>query len=105
MKYRIFLTTILLLIFTVSCTVTRETHGDYDSSKHKTKTLVKGKDLYLFWNQLPVNRTENQVDVEHYEKIVRRGFFDAAIYFGTLGIFSFYSVKIKVPAERGASGR
>ncbi len=104
MNYRILIASFLLIFITVSCTVTRETHGDYDSSKQKTKTVAEGKDLYLFWNQLQVHNVENEVDVTHYEKIVRRRFFDAAIYVGSLGIFSFYSVEIKAPVK-GESGR
>ncbi|ALO16846.1 hypothetical protein L21SP5_03232 [Salinivirga cyanobacteriivorans] len=105
MNYRILLTSFLLIFIMLSCTVNREVHGDFDSSKQKSKTVLEGKDLYLFWNQLQVHNIENEVDVENYEKIVRRRFFDAAIYVGSLGIFSFYSVEIKVPEERGKSGR
>lgn len=100
MKNKILIFLVVLLMAATSCTVSREQYGKYNKEEHDVKTLVKGKDLYLFWDQLSVSKTEHDVDIKHYEKIVKRGFFDFAVYIGTLGIFSFYSVEIKVPEKK-----
>ncbi len=105
MNFKIILAIILSLLLITSCAVTKEQHGNYDSSKYQTETIKKGKDFYLFWDKLPIKRIDKKLDIENYEKVIKRGFFDATIYYGTLGIFSFYSVKIKAPKEDRKTNR
>src|SRR6056297_1470699 len=97
MNFRLFFVAILSLILISSCLVSKEQFGNYDSSKYPTETVKKGKDFYLFWDKVSVKKTDKNLDIKDYEKIVRRGVFDATLYYGTLGIFSFYSVKINAP--------
>ncbi len=87
---------ISLFILTTSCVTTRVQVGDYENIKCKSTVYKKDKDFYLFWNKKPIRRLEDKVTVKDYEKVSRRGFFDTIIYYGTLGTFCFYDVKIKI---------
>jgi hypothetical protein len=71
--------------------------GDFDNSVLKTSLYKKEKDIYLFWEQVRLRSTEKLLDVKEYELIKRRTFFDAVIFYGTAGIFSFYTISIRVP--------
>jgi hypothetical protein len=107
MKLRILFISLIGLFLIVSCTVSREQFGTYDDSKYKTTTYKEGRELYLFWNQLPIKRLDKRIKHKNYEKITKRKPFDAMVFYGTLGIFSFYSVKINIPDsnDRKSSGR
>ena len=100
MNFKILFAVILSLVLVSSCVVSKEQFGNYDSSKYPTETIKKGKDFYLFWDKVPVKRIDKKLNIKDYEKIVRRNIFDVTLYYGTLGIFSFYSVKINVPKDR-----
>lgn len=56
----------------------------------------KDKNFYLFWNLIPVKKIEKDLKLADYEIVVKRNFFDTIIFYGTIGIFSFYTVKIKI---------
>jgi hypothetical protein len=34
----------------------------------KATVIAKGKDFYLFWDQIPLKRVEKKIDVKDYEK-------------------------------------
>lgn len=87
--------TLLLLLTSTSCVVSKQQVGNYDTEKCKNSQTVKGKDFYLFWNQLPVTKVADNVDAKNYEIVVKRNAFDAIIFYGSIGVFSFYTVKIK----------
>jgi hypothetical protein len=86
------LTTLLLAS---SCVVERTQVGTIEPGLLNQKTYKKGKDIYLFWNQLPLQKTERGLDIKNYEIIVKRNLFDVVVTYGTAGIFSFYTVIIK----------
>jgi hypothetical protein len=79
--------------------------GDFDNSVLKTSLYKKEKDIYLFWDQVRLRSTEKHLDVREYELIKRRTFFDAVIFYGTAGIFSFYTISIRVPKSDEATVR
>lgn len=85
-----------VMIFASSCSVNRVQVGNYENIDCKPIVYKADKDFYLFWNTVPVRRTEKGVKVKDYEKVARRKFFDTVVFYGTAGIFSFYSVKIYV---------
>lgn len=87
---------IFLLILISSCTINREQVGNYNNIKGNTTTYLKGKNIYLFWDQVQLQGIEKKLTIKNYEKIVKRNFFDSVVYFGTFGVFSFYTVKIKI---------
>jgi hypothetical protein len=91
---QIIITSLLSLIILSSCTVSKEQVGNYNNTEGKTTLYKKDKDFYLFWNLIPVKNIEKNLTITDYEIIYRRSFFDAIIYGGTLGIFSYYNVKI-----------
>jgi hypothetical protein len=82
------------VILITSCGATKVQVGNYNNIDCKTTLYKKSKDIYLFWDIVPIKRTEKKIKVKDYEKVVRRDFFDNVIFYGTAGIFSFYSVKI-----------
>ena len=82
-------------LFASSCTISRDVFGNYARKQCTPKVYKKGKDIYLFWDNLHVRKTEKNLKLKDYEKVVKRNFFDSVVYFGTMGIFSFYTVKIK----------
>lgn len=83
-----------IIILTSACAVKRVQVGNYDKKEGKAIVIAEGKDFYLFWDQIPLKRIEKKIDVKDYEKVSRRRFFDVITYYGTLGIFSFHTVKI-----------
>lgn len=90
---------ILLIVFsigTISCSVQKEQYGNYANQPGKEIVNIKGKDIYLFWDQIQLQNVEKNVDTKDYEKVVKRNAFDGIITFGTMGIVSFYTVKIKI---------
>jgi hypothetical protein len=107
MRIRILILSLAGLFLIGSCTVSKEQFGTYDDSKYKTITYKEGRELYLFWNQLPIKRLDKRIKHENYEKITKRKPFDAIVFYGTIGIFSFYSVKINIPDinDKNSSGR
>jgi len=102
MKFKLFLISILSFLLIASCTVSREQFGSFDDSKYKTTTYKEGRELYLFWNQLPIKKLDKKIKHNDYEKITKRKPFDAIVFYGTIGIFSFYTVKINIPASNNA---
>lgn len=87
---------VIIFIFSLaSCKVSRSYVGVYDSEQ-PSKVQCKDKDVYLFWDMVQLQSTEKICKVKNYEKVVKRNLFDNVVYYGTLGIFSFYTVKIKV---------
>lgn len=91
--------TIILAIITLlstSCAVSTVQVGNYNEIDCKPKVLTKEKEIHLFWEMLPVRTMDKKLKLDNYEKDTRRTFFDTVIYYGTIGIFSFHTVKIKV---------
>lgn len=82
--------------------VSKEQVGNYNSIEGNPEVYSKSKDIYLFWDVVPLRRTDKKIKLTDYEKVVKRNFFDNVIYYGTVGIFSFYTVKIKIkkPPEK-----
>lgn len=99
MKNKIITIPLLILLLTASCVVQKQQFGDYESQEGKEKIYEKGKDIYLFWDQVPLQRVDKDIDEENYEKVVKRNVFDAFITYGTIGIVSYYSVKIKIKEQ------
>ena len=88
---------ILLTIFlATACSVQKTSVGNYNEIQCDEKLLTKEKDVALFWELLPMRRVEDFITVKNYEKISKRNFFDTVVYYGTIGIFSFHTVKIYV---------
>lgn len=87
---------LLILIIASSCSVKHVPVGNYENIDCKPIVLKEDKDLLLFWDLVTVRRTEKGIKVKDYEKVSRRKFFDNVVFYGTAGIFSFYSVKIYV---------
>lgn len=102
MKVKNLLIPFLAIFLTTSCLVERVQVGSYDASK-KSTILTKSKDIYLFWGIVPLRRTEKRIKVKDYEKTVRRSVFDTVVFYGTAGIFSFYTVTIRVAAPHPAN--
>lgn len=91
--------TIILAIITLlstSCAVSTVQVGNYNEIDCKPKVLTKEKEIHLFWEMLPVRTMDKKLKLDNYEKDTRRTFFDTVIYYGTIGIFSFHTVRIKV---------
>lgn len=87
---------IILFVFgIVSCKVSQTNIGAFNPEQ-PSKVQCKSKDIYLFWDLVQLQSTEEKCKVVNYEKVVKRNLFDNVVYYGTLGIFSFYTVKIKV---------
>lgn len=85
-----------VLVIASSCSVKRVQVGDYENIDCKPVVLKQDKDFLLFWNLVPVRKTEKGIKVKNYEKVSKRRFFDNVVFFGTAGIFSFYTVKIYI---------
>ena len=92
---QILIFTLLSLIIATSCTVSRQQVGNYEEMEGKATVIKKGKDFYLFWDQLPVQSIEENLEITDYEIIKKRRFLDTVILLGTIGIVSSYDVKVK----------
>jgi len=82
-----------------SCAVQKEYFGTYDKTESNTTIYKKEKDFYLFWDRIQVREALKTLELENYEKITKRSFLDGVIFYGTAGIFSFYTVKVKVNSK------
>jgi len=96
MKQVNIISTLILLVLLSSCTVQKEVVGNYNNINGKSRVYEKGKDVYLFWNQVQIQDVEDDLKIVDYEKVTKRTFFDNLIYYGTFGVVSYYSVKIKI---------
>jgi hypothetical protein len=76
--------------------VSREQFGNYNEMEGNATVYRQDKNFYLFWNLIPVKKIEKELELADYEIVVKRNFFDTIIFYGTIGIFSFYTVKIKI---------
>lgn len=85
----------------MSCSAQKEQIGNYENLKGKTITYEKGKNIYLFWDQVQLQNIEKDIKIKDYEKTTRRNVFDNVIYYGTFGMVSFYTVTIKTKEEKG----
>jgi hypothetical protein len=92
-KYSILL---IIALSTVSCTISRTPVGNYSNIDCKSKVYKKDKNRYLFWNLVTLREIDKTLKIQDYEKVVRRNTFDTVVFFGTGGIFSFYTVTIRV---------
>ncbi|MFP4556765.1 MAG: hypothetical protein ACLFNU_07830 [Bacteroidales bacterium] len=95
----------LSIVLLSSCAVNTVQVGNYDKKDCKSEVYKEGKDISLFWEMIPLRRTDKKVNLENYEKITKRDFFDTVIFYGTAGIFSFKSVTIKVKDCNERKGR
>ncbi len=96
MKYKITLLLVLFALFSTSCAVSTIQQGNYADMDCETKVVAKDKEIALFWELVPIRTVGKDLKLENYEKTTRRTFIDAVIYYGTMGIFSFKTAKIKV---------
>lgn len=94
-SFKVAVTTLLLFALLSSCVVSKTTYGDYDQQKGMSHVMEKNKDIYLFWNQVKIRDGVEVTDYESYERLVKRNVFDAVVFYGTAGILSMYTVKIK----------
>ncbi len=85
---------LVLCFFLFSCKIEKVQVGNYNALEGKSIVYDKGKDIYLFWDQVPLQRLESKIEITDYEKIVKRNLFDNVVYYGSMGIFSFHTVKI-----------
>ena len=90
----VFSSFVLFLLLFSSCKVEQVQVGNYSALEGKSIVYDKGKDFHLFWDKIPLHRIERNIKITDYEKIVKRNFFDNVIFYGTIGIFSFHTVKI-----------
>lgn len=90
--------TILAVLFFLlnSCVVSRSTYGDFERTDCKTETFVKDKEIYLFWDKLPLQQITIPDTINNYQKVVKRNVFDGLVYYGTMGIISHYTVTYKI---------
>lgn len=95
---QLLITGVLILFVVSSCVVEKVNVGNYQESS-SSKVLKKGKDIYLFWDLVSMQKTEPGIDIPDYEKIVKRNLFDVVATYGTAGIFSFYTVTIRTNKE------
>ncbi len=91
----------LSIVLLSSCAVNTVQVGNYDENECKPKVYKEGKDVSLFWEMVPLRRTEKKINLENYEKVTKRDFFDTVIFYGTAGIFSFKTVTINVKNCKG----
>jgi hypothetical protein len=49
-----------IIILTSACAVKRVQVGNYDKKEGKATVIAKGKDFYLFWDQIPLKRVEKK---------------------------------------------
>jgi hypothetical protein len=103
MKFNVVFVLLAFYFIAASCVTHRVQTGDFDNAVLKTSLYKKEKDIYLFWDQVRLRSTEKHLDVKEYELIKRRTFFDAVIYYGSAGIFSFYTISIRVPKSDEAT--
>lgn len=96
MKQSSLILALIFMLITSSCAVSKVQVGNYNEVDCKSEVYLKGTDSYVLWELIPIRKTESLVKVKDYEKIVRRSFIDGLGTYGTLGFFSFYTVKIKV---------
>ncbi len=94
MKYFKLIMPIILLSLLFSCAATKTQVGNYNNTEGKTVVYEKGKDIYLFWDKIPLQKVEKKINIKDYEKIAKRNLFDNITYYGTMGIYSSYTVKI-----------
>lgn len=90
---------IVLTLIVSSCVVQKQQYGSYANQQGKEVVYDKGKDIYLFWDQVPLQKLDKDLDMQNYEKVVKRNVFDTFITYGTIGIVSYYSVKIKIKEQ------
>ena len=93
---QIIIIALLLLTLATSCTVSRQQVGNYEEMEGKAIIYKTGKDFYLFWDQLPISSVEKKLEITDYEIIKKRRFFETIIYLGTIGIFSYYDIKVYI---------
>ncbi|MDD2278377.1 MAG: hypothetical protein PHD06_04315 [Bacteroidales bacterium] len=96
MKRTITIILAIIVLISTSCAVTTVQTGNYSEMDCKPRVLTKEKEIHLFWDMVPIRTMSKKLKLENYEKSTRRTFFDTVIYYGTLGFFSFHTVKIKV---------
>ncbi|MCB2196415.1 MAG: hypothetical protein KQH79_11195 [Bacteroidetes bacterium] len=99
MKNRSLVVLLLILLATTSCVVKKQQYGNYENQIGKEVVYDKGKEIYLFWDQVPLQKLDKDLDMQNYEKVVKRNVFDTFITYGTIGIVSYYSVKINVKEQ------
>ena len=97
---QILIFTFFSLMIVSSCTVSKEQVGNYNDMEGTIIVYEKNKDFYLFWDLIPVKRIEKNLTITDYEIVLKRTFFDAVIYGGTLGFFSYYTVIIKTKESK-----
>ena len=95
MKNKIIVALVFILLASSSCMVQKQQFGNYNNQQGKEVVYDKGKDIYLFWDQVPLQQVDKNMQTPDYEKVVKRNVFDAFVTFGTIGIVSYYTVKIK----------
>lgn len=95
MKNKSIIVLVLVLLVNASCMVQEQQFGNYENQEGEEVVYDKGKDIYLFWDQVPLQKVDKNMQTPDYEKVVKRNVFDAFVTFGTMGIVSYYTVKIK----------
>lgn len=90
------LITLVILFTATSCAVSTVQVGNYAQQDCKPELLIKDKEIALFWELVPVRTVGKKLKLENYERVSRRSFIDTVIYYGTIGIFSFKTVRIRV---------
>lgn len=87
-----------LFLLITSCTVSKEVVGDFNPEK-RSVVYKKSHDFYFFWEMVKTRSAEDYVTIKDYQKVTKRTPFDVVLYYGTLGIFSPYTVIFYVEKE------
>ena len=96
MKHSKIIVILVIILMASSCSVSSVPVGNFDNIDCRPSVHASDRDFYLFWDNVPIRRLADNIEYEDYEVVSRRGFFDTLIYYGTLGTFSFYKVRIRV---------
>lgn len=100
MKHILLIFTLILSLGFSSCQVQRIQVGNYENQEGKSQIYEQGKNFHLFWDLVPLKEIEKNLSIQDYEIVQHRSLFDNIVYYGTIGIFSFHTVKIKYKSSK-----
>ncbi len=90
----------ILIILTSSCVVSKNNVGKFNPSECTQIEKIKDKNFYLFWNKVTINNIEKKIPYKSYEITKKRNAFDGIVFYGTLGICSFYTMQVEACKDK-----
>lgn len=89
-----------MLVTLTSCFTTKTNVGQYKESTGNTYVYSKGKQVWLFWNLVPLGRTKTSTPSNGSCQVITRfNLIDVLISGITCGIISTETIKIKAKRE------